>query len=332
MTDDAYNPTLDLCWGVPAQLYYEPIFDSITYTNNNLFNKYWYDFILEIIHPSSKIVRAKFNLRPYDILKLDFRKIYYFDNAYFRLNRVIDYNPIANDLTECEFIKIYKGISFTAQASTIDGSLTTMGVGDSSIFNSLLTTRSREYTPIYNAPVTRNNNTIRGMDSTGDVKGYGNRIGVGVRSYYIVGNYNNIGDNCSSVVMLDSSGCTVAGGISNVKLIGCNNLEVLEGNTTVINNVVMTGDNSTNTTTQNSAMTDRGNNYFIDTTASNKTFRLLTAQGREGRRITVKNIGVNTLRIIANDGETIDGSNFYDITSVNDCRELISNGDNWYVI
>lgn len=332
MVDDPYNPIYDIGFGVPAELYWQPIFDSITYTNNNLFNKYWREFILEIINPSSAIVRGKFRLTPLDVFKLDFRSLYYFDNCFFRLNRVIDYNPIANELTECEFIKVYKGVSFTALATQLDGSLDVMNDNELEIFTGLLTQSSQERMPSFNITQSKNGGTVRRYDSTGVDYGYGNRVGSNVQGYFILGNYNTIGDNATSITMIDSSGCTVAGGTNGIKLIGCRNLEVVESGVTVIDNVYVKGDNATFTTTQNFDMSDRVNKYFIDTTAANKTFYLLTAEGREGREVTIKNIGTNTLRIRPNDGETLDGAAFLDVVTQYDSVTITSNGTDWYII
>lgn len=332
MVDDPFNPIYDLGFGVPAEIFWQPIFDSITYTNNNLFNKYWREFILEIINPSSAIVRAKFNLSPLDIFKIDFRNLFFFDNCYFRLNRIIDYNPIANDLTECEFIKVYKGVSFTSLATQIDGSLDIMQDNELEIFEGLLTERSKERSPDINTTQSRNGSVVRRYDSTGIDYGQGNRIGSNVQNYFILGNYNTIGDNAKSVTMIDSSGCTVAGGSESVKLIGCRNLEVADSNVTVIDNIYVRGENTTRTSSQNTNMNDRVNKYFIDTTVANRQFNLLTASDREGIEITIKNVGTKTLRIRANAGETIDNAAFVDIVNQYDSITITSDGNNWFII
>ena len=330
MTDDAFTPTVDINWGVPAEIFWQPVFDDITYTNNNLFNKYWKDFITEIIHPSSRIVRAKFKLNPMDIFTLNFRNLFYFENEFFRLNRVIDYNPITSDVTECEFIKVVSGVSFTAESTNIDGANDNMG--DSSVYTGLLTQRSYEVKPLIGTARSKDGGTVRRMDTLGMDYGTGNRIGYGVRSYFVTGNYNSIGDGSNNVTILDSSGVTVAGGLTNVYISGSNNLEVVDSNVTVVNNTYVSGANSTRSTSQNSTMSDRCNTYFIDTTGGARTFRLLTALGRQGKDVTIKNIGTNTLRVIANSGETIDGSSFVDIVTQYDSITIKSDNDNWYII
>ena len=102
--DDPFNPTLDLNFGINKEIYYDNTFAPITLTDNTIFNKYHKKFIEEITDVNSKVVRGYFNLNPSDIKSLSFRKQYRFNNAYFRLNKIENYNP--SELTMCEFLKI----------------------------------------------------------------------------------------------------------------------------------------------------------------------------------------------------------------------------------
>ena len=48
--DNPYAPTEDLAFGIPRQVFYNAVNASgtpITYTNNNLYNKYWLNYITE---------------------------------------------------------------------------------------------------------------------------------------------------------------------------------------------------------------------------------------------------------------------------------------------
>ena len=82
--DDTANPTLDLSFGVPHEIYYY----TALYTNNNLFNRFFKKQVDEITDKDSKIVTAYFYLKPSDIRNLDFRNQFYFKNQYFRLNKI----------------------------------------------------------------------------------------------------------------------------------------------------------------------------------------------------------------------------------------------------
>ena len=104
--DDPINPNIDLCYGVPKEVYYRAVQLGCTYTNNNLYNVYWRNLIDEISDKNSRIITAYFNLTPADINQLDARKKYYFKGTYWRLNKIMDYNPLNNSTTKCEFTKI----------------------------------------------------------------------------------------------------------------------------------------------------------------------------------------------------------------------------------
>ncbi|OHB92402.1 MAG: hypothetical protein A2Z57_12030 [Planctomycetes bacterium RIFCSPHIGHO2_12_39_6] len=118
--DDPTTPTIDLNFGVPYEVYYIPPWQG-AYTNNNIYNVYWRQFIEEITDYNSSIVTAWFWLTPVDILEVDFRHIYRFMNQNFRLNKIYDYNPSALSLTKCEFIKVKAGVPFVPQNKYIIG-------------------------------------------------------------------------------------------------------------------------------------------------------------------------------------------------------------------
>ena len=111
--DDPFNPTLDLNFGINKEIYYDNTFAPITLTDNTIFNKYHKKFIEEITDVNSKVVRGYFNLNPSDIKNLSFRKQFRFNNAYFRLNKIENYNP--SELTMCEFLKIKDAEVFVLQ-------------------------------------------------------------------------------------------------------------------------------------------------------------------------------------------------------------------------
>ena len=113
MYDDPYNPTEDLGFNLTNEVYWANAFNNvITFNNTNLYNKFYKKFIEEITDPNSKIVNAHFYLTPSDIANLSFKKQYYFEGQYFRLNKVENYNP-SNPLTKCEFLKIKEATVFS---------------------------------------------------------------------------------------------------------------------------------------------------------------------------------------------------------------------------
>jgi len=100
--DDPLNPTDDINWGAPKQLF----FTTISYTAANLFNGYWSEYIAEITDKDSKLLTCSLKLNEIDIYNLDFSKLIYIDGSLWRLNKVIDYNPMDFNTTKVELLKV----------------------------------------------------------------------------------------------------------------------------------------------------------------------------------------------------------------------------------
>jgi len=115
--DSTANPGIDLNYGVPREIYYS----TTLYTNNNLFNVYHRKFIQEITDKDSKILTGYFYLTPKDIYLLDFRNQFFVDGHLLRLNKIYDYNPLKNEVTKCEFIKIKSANAFAPLTQTSNG-------------------------------------------------------------------------------------------------------------------------------------------------------------------------------------------------------------------
>lgn len=101
--DDPDVPQVDISFGAPKQLYYELV---VSYPSANLFNGFWSDYVAEITDKDSKLLIAFFRLTDLDIYDLDFSRLIYIDGALWRLNKVIDYNPMAEDVTQVELLKV----------------------------------------------------------------------------------------------------------------------------------------------------------------------------------------------------------------------------------
>jgi len=100
--DNPNNPQNDICWGSPKELFY----DSSTYTAANLFNGYWSEYIAEITDKDSKLLTCSLKLNEVDIYNLDFSKLIYIDGSLWRLNKVMDYNPMDFNTTKVELLKV----------------------------------------------------------------------------------------------------------------------------------------------------------------------------------------------------------------------------------
>lgn len=96
------NPTNDICFGAPGVLQFSPS----TYPTTNIFNAYHSEYIAEITDKDSKLITCYAYLTQVDIMQLDFSKLIWVDGVLFRLNKIIDYNPIDLGVTEIQLLKV----------------------------------------------------------------------------------------------------------------------------------------------------------------------------------------------------------------------------------
>ena len=215
--DEPLNPTLDLSFGVPKEVFYL----TADYTNNNLYNKYYGEYIDEISDKNSKIVSAYLNLTPFDIFTLDFRNTFFIDKYHLRLNKISDYNFVDESLTKCEFIRIKKPNPFVSDSITIGGYDAIFNNGDAS--PAVLGTRATpELFGNVVAPTNVVENTIRGC--------------------VITGTNNYVGDGCENIIMDNCIRCSVPSGVTNVTLRNCTDFVASASNTTYQNNTIVTND------------------------------------------------------------------------------------------
>lgn len=104
-----YDPLLiedgslwDVCFESPIEVYYS----GVAYPTENLFTKYYQQFIQSQNSKDSKLLTLYFLLNSVDIMNLDFQKLIKLDNGLYYLNKVDGYNPLGNDLTKVELLRI----------------------------------------------------------------------------------------------------------------------------------------------------------------------------------------------------------------------------------
>lgn len=214
--DDVNNPTFDLNFGVSRQVYYTPI----KYTANNLYNKYWRDYIEQIADKDSKIFSGYFLLNEFDIQGLDFRDTYFFENDYWRLNKIIDYDRINNQSTKCEFIKL----------KTLPDYVDDIGVDINGGVKNLDTETPA---PTARLGSTFNNNHV----AIGAIVSGKNNIVSSGDGVIVSGNSNVVGIGSTNVSILASTGVTILGGVSNVAVINSSGIIVTESNVTYNNGI-----------------------------------------------------------------------------------------------
>jgi hypothetical protein len=100
-TIPADAPDKDLNWAPEAPLHY-----ILSNPVNNLFNRYWRNYLNELYSPQARIMEAYFNLELGDILNFDFSNKYFINDCYWRVLKISDYKIGASELTRVTLIKI----------------------------------------------------------------------------------------------------------------------------------------------------------------------------------------------------------------------------------
>jgi hypothetical protein len=96
--DNPINPTFDILFAQPDYMFYE----GYSITNNNLYNLYWRRTVNQI--NVGKMLTAYFNLREDDIQSLKLNSKIRIDNSWWTINKVIDYDCNAQNLTKVELM------------------------------------------------------------------------------------------------------------------------------------------------------------------------------------------------------------------------------------
>ena len=143
--NDPFNPTIDINFGLPREIYYDNTYGSITVTNNNLYNTYHRKELEQLTDKDSKIFKGYFLLNPVDIANLSFRPSYFFENEYWTLHKVM-YSSSIYQPSKCEFLKLKAVPTPTVITEEIIGGLGTIG---------------DEATPIMDADSLSGNNTAK---------------------------------------------------------------------------------------------------------------------------------------------------------------------------
>lgn len=213
--DDVENPTLDLNFSFPREVYYTPS----RYTSNNLYNKYWKDYIEQIADKDSKLFVGYFYINEFDIQSLDFRDSFFFENELWRLNKIIDYDRISNQPTKCEFIKLKTLPTYEDD----NGFNNSGGIEDNGNIIAPTGRISGGYNKNFypeGAIVSGRNNVIQSGDGV-----------------IVTGNDNFIGIGSKNIAITSSSGVTVLGGVSNVSVTNSSGITVTESNVSYDNGI-----------------------------------------------------------------------------------------------
>jgi hypothetical protein len=100
--DDWENPTFDLCFLLPQELYYT----TTDITNTNIYSVYLEAFIRDLVSRESKIVELNVKLSSNNITQLRFERFKMINGTLFRLNEVRDWDSSINESTKVELLKL----------------------------------------------------------------------------------------------------------------------------------------------------------------------------------------------------------------------------------
>lgn len=229
------NPSYDLNYGQTTGLYYQ----EETVTNNNLYSVYWENYINELSDRTSRIITANFYLNSFDIADFRFNDNIYIYNQYYKVNKILNYDPTKEGLVKVELIKTLYitvprrfnrwaqffniqgniGPAVTAPVSPVGGVLGGIGgaVGTGTVIqgNKQLVIGAANEVYVPKASIVGDNNTVASEKS------------------YVFGDSNYIqGDN--GKVMIVGDGNIVKPGVSNVFVFG-NNQTVVDSNSFIVN-------------------------------------------------------------------------------------------------
>lgn len=313
--DDPFTPTLDLNFGLTKEIYYDNTYNNIIWTDNNLFNKYYSQFLEEITDVNSKIVKGYFYLTPTDIRNLSFRELYFFENQYFRLNKIENYNPI-NPITKCEFLLINENNAFVPTNEEADGGVSAITIN--------------ENVPRFSAGVNRSTDNNNLGNQNIEVQGRNNYISRSSENIEIQGDRNYVFDNARNITITGSNN-RINSGVENVVLINTNDVQVTTSNVTYVNGELK-GDGSvvtisTSTTAETSVTT-----YEVD--ASGGVIVLtLPSMVNIGKVWNIKLIDeTNECQVLTAGTETIDGFTDIKITQLNTTISIQYDGLNFIII
>jgi len=103
MFDDPNDAISILNWEAPNEIYYNYTGTSVPL---GLFNAFYSQYFAEIGDANSMLLSAYFHLTPLDIRLLDFAKNIVIDGTTWRINKIDGFNPLTNETTKVELLKV----------------------------------------------------------------------------------------------------------------------------------------------------------------------------------------------------------------------------------
>ena len=77
-----------------------------SFTNNTAYELYYADYIEDLLSPDARLVNASFDLTVEDIINLEFKDLIFVKDAYYRINKISNFNLINVSSTQVELVKL----------------------------------------------------------------------------------------------------------------------------------------------------------------------------------------------------------------------------------
>jgi hypothetical protein len=309
--DDAFNPSVDVNFGLPYEIYYDSTYYPINVTNNNLYNEFHKKQLDEITDKDSKTVQGKFYLTPTDISTLSFSNQYFFNNAYHRLLKVNNYNPSDVALTECHFLKLKTADKYTPTVAIVDGGIKEpIGGGG---------TKDEEFLPVKGLYTSNPKDGNTYNTRTTQVQGKNNIIDRTAKSVSIVGDGNVVGSVTKNITIQGDNN-VIESNLENINLINTSGVTVTESNVTYINGEIK-GDGADESITT----------YLCDTTIGGVGI-ILPEFPTVGKIWNFKKIALQNQLKIAPISSLIDGKSIIYIDALNTSYSIQFDGANYKII
>lgn len=144
--DNPFNPSIDLNFGLVKYVYYFKPNQFLT--NNNLYNKYYSQYINQITDKDSKIVKTRFYLTADDLHRFEFRypvfTIINNEPGYYLVNKIV-FNPLVDETSEVELLKLVDYPIFTPQDVEFNNGLGITDIGTQRTANIPLVSGENNY-------------------------------------------------------------------------------------------------------------------------------------------------------------------------------------------
>jgi hypothetical protein len=241
--------------------------------------------------------------------------LYFFDNNYFRLNKIEDYDPINPSVNICEFLFLKAGPTFTATTGSVSG-----GGKNGNIFSG-----QEEYDPYDGA-----NNQGKVIRDKGIALGQFNQAGDGIVAGDAVSNYGRAN------AAFATSGTSFLPGSERSIVIG-EGVQNVQSDEIWLQGHLMTQENfSTNRIQLTAATTVTADLYkdiYIMDCTANTTLNLPDATTCISKAYYVyKNTSAHQLRIEPYEAQEIDDHDHYNLSQHYECVQIVSDGTQWRVI